>query len=220
MKDYIADISKRTDLSFEGNKSFSSLDDYVAAANRVAEQWNNKTWDANDKIAAQRLGIDNDFMTKFFGTEGNPNLTAEQNAEAIAQKEEQAKLEAEKKSEEDKQTAYRKWVDEQVAAHNNMKYPYSKTSPYYANLYSWDKYYKDGQPTAEYDKMLGNLVIKMTNGHYKAVNQMNDQERGENLGNMLTQYVNNLYNPKFNPSKIPVNHHYMYLIQLLNSHYA
>jgi hypothetical protein len=95
MKDYIADISKRTDLSFEGNKSFSSLDDYVAAANRVAEQWNNKTWDANDKIAAQRLGIDNDFMTKFFGTEGDPTLSNEENAEQKAQREQQAKIEQE-----------------------------------------------------------------------------------------------------------------------------
>jgi hypothetical protein len=101
-----------------------------------------------------------------------------------------------------------------------MKYPYSKNAPYYTNLFSWDRYYKDGQPTEEYDRLLGNLVVTTADGHRKAINQMTEQEKGKNLGLLLNKYVNNLYNPRFNPSSIPVNNHYMYLIQLLSSHYA
>jgi len=76
MEDYLKEMKDKT-FNFEGNKTFSSMDDYLKRGNEVLAEWKKSGWNAQDRINAQRLGVDNDFVTKFFGTEGDPNLSPE-----------------------------------------------------------------------------------------------------------------------------------------------
>jgi hypothetical protein len=186
MEDYLKEMKDKT-FNFEGNKTFSSMDDYLKRGNEVLAEWKKSGWEAQDRINAQRLGVDNDFITKFFGTEGNPNLTAEQNAEAIAQKEEQAKLEAEQKTQEKLDKEYWDWVEQQGNAYHNSGY---KSAPFSMYMPDINKYYDfenddlfkatNDKPYTDYDSLIGKF-------------------KGD-LDTNVRNYIRRMYDPSFNPS--------------------
>ena len=196
--DYITEMKGRNDLNFEGNKSFTSLEDYLKKAQNVADQWGNPTWDANDRIAAQRLGIDNDFMTKFFGTEGTPDSTPQENAEAAAQREQQEKLEAEQKTQEQLEKEYNDWVEQQGMAYYNSGY---KSAPFAMVMPDIHKYY-------DFDN--DDLFRATADKPYTDYDNLISKFKG-NLDTSVREYIRRMYNPSFNPSTFTTNQHYAFL---------
>lgn len=196
--DYITEMKGRNDLNFEGNKSFTSLEDYLKKAQNVADQWGNPTWDASDRIAAQRLGIDNDFMTKFFGTEGTPDSTPQENAEVAAQREYQQQVETEQKTQEQLEKDYNNWVEQQGLAYYNSGY---KSAPFAMVMPDIHKYY-------DFDN--DDLFKATADKPYTDYDNLISKFKG-NIDNSVKNYIRRMYDPSFNPSSFTTNQHYAFL---------
>lgn len=127
---------KDKDFDYSGYEQFPSYEAYSKLGEDLKQKWSDNNWDADDLIAGQAFGIDNDWAKGFFTTEEDPNLTDAQREEAKQKAEE----EAEKKKQEELKKSERDWIDQQYRIYEGSNPAYGVDNPFTRvnmNLSQW-----------------------------------------------------------------------------------
>lgn len=127
---------KDKDFDYSGYEQFPSYEAYSKLGEDLKQKWGDNNWDADDLIAGQAFGIDNDWAKGFFTTEEDPNLTDAQREEAKQKAEE----EAEKKKQEELKKSERDWIDQQYRIYEGSNPAYGVDNPFTRvnmNLSQW-----------------------------------------------------------------------------------